>query len=149
MGVCTFRREILTAQDSAAVENRFCIAKVMSLKSGEQFRRARSTKRWTPVPRYPLGCSKFSYKNSISYFQIRYQTKQHSCEGQRISVTQACPERRECEGGKSDFAILRASSLAKTPLRLVKPQNKFIKLPIGKDLYFIPTAHLKNARSYR
>ena len=31
---------------------------------------------------------------------------------------------------------LRASSLAKTPLRLVKPQNDFVKLPIGRKVYF-------------
>ena len=32
---------------------------------------------------------------------------------------------------------LRASSLAKTPLRLVKPQNDFKKLPIVKKVYHI------------
>ena len=35
---------------------------------------------------------------------------------------------------------LRASSLAKTPLRLVKPQNDFKKLPIVKKVYFLDKA---------
>ena len=47
---------------------------------------------------------------------------------------------RERERGKSDFAILRASSLATFPLRLVKPQNNFVKLPIGRKVYFNPIA---------
>ena len=77
---------------------------------------------------------KFCINLNSRYFQNCVKTEQHSCEGQQFLVTLACPERRERERGKSDFAILRASSLAKTALRLVKPQNDFVKLPIGRKV---------------
>ena len=48
---------------------------------------------------------KFCINLNSRYFQNCVKTEQHSCEGQQFLVTLACPERRERERGKSDFAI--------------------------------------------
>ena len=73
---------------------------------------------------------KISYKISISYFKIALRPSSIPAKVSNFRNFSVSGKERARER-KVGLRNLRASSLAKTTLRLVKPQNKFVKMPVG------------------